>query len=451
MQQQPIRSGKMGILIAMIFVIGIFTCLGIGKSLVWGLSFTLILAVGLLKTIGVSFKESFHWLGEGIYSIKDIYIVVLLIGVNVAMWTASGIVPSLIYYGFGIVEHINFLLFAYLLTGVVAFFLGTGLGTLSTAGIAVLTLGVSVGLPKGILMGAILSGAYIADRLSPISALVNFTLETTEVTFRKYFKETGWSMLPAMILTGVIFYLFSLKFPAQISIDEMTQLKFQLKETFVISPLLFIIPLVILWTSFKGMKTKSVLSIGIGLSAVVILFIQQNSVMELLDFMLNGFESGSPYAFIQSLEIGGAMAMFEVVIIIMAGISMSTIYEKCGWLDPLIAWVAGKSNSPRQLVLNTSVLSIGLNALTCDQTVGILIPGKYLKSTFKKHGYDHTTLSQVIANSGTAIAPLMPWNVNAIIILAITGVSALEFAPFAVLCWLSLPFCLWLTHPKKAQ
>ena len=95
--------------------------------------------------------------------------------------------------------------------------------------------------------------------------------------------------------------------------------------------------------------------------------------------------------------------------------------------------------------LNTGLLSTGLNALTCDQTVGILIPGRYLKPLFKKYNMDEITLAQVIANTGTALAPLMPWNVNAIIVFAITGVGALEYAPYTFLNLYSFPIAVFLT------
>ena len=432
-------SGKLGIIIAIVFVVSIFTCLGIGKSLVWGLTLTLLFTVVVLKQYKIPYKQSVSWIIEGIGSIKAIYIVVIMIGINVAVWTSSGIVPGLIYYGFEIVDQVYFLLFSFLLTGVVAFFLGTGLGTLSTAGIAIFSLGLSIGLPKGILVGALLSGAYIADRLSPISALVNFTLETTGVSFKRYFKQTAIVMLPAAIVSAFFYYLLSLKYPSSISTKEIIVYKDQLIQTFQISPALFLIPLIILWTSFKGMKTMKVLGIGILLSSAVTVFIQGNSFMSLLGFMATGFKSGSEFEFIRSLEIGGAMAMLEVVIIIMAGISMSMIYEKCGWIDPIIQKVVIKSKTKTQVVFNTGILSILLNALTCDQTVGILVPGKYLQNFYKSKGLSQTELAQVIANTGTAVAPLMPWNVNAIIILAITGVGAIEFAPYAFLNWLTLP------------
>lgn len=445
MVQQQVAK-KWGVILAAIFIISVFTCLYIGRSLVWGLTLTLALAVGILKSNGIPFKTSMQWITEGILSIKDIYFIVFLIGVNVAMWISSGIVPALIYYGFEIVDKVYFLLFAYLMTAVVAFFLGTGLGTLSTVGVALFSLGISIGMPSGILVGALMSGAYVADRLSPISALVNFTLETVNVPFRQYFKQTGIVMIPAAILAGLVYYVLSLKYTSTISIEDMTFYKSTILGNFEISPLFFIVPIVVLWTSFRGLKSMKVLGIGITMSALITLIVQGQHPLDVLSFMGFGFSGASSEPFIKSLEIGGAYAMLEVVFIIMAGISMSTLYEKCGWIAPIISLVEEKSRNRVSALVNTGVLSTVLDALTCDQTVGILVPGKYLKSFFNKHGFTPLNLAQIIANTGTAMAPLMPWNVNAIIVLAITGVSALEYAPYTFLNWFSFPIAIAMTH-----
>lgn len=436
---------KLGLLIAAIFSTSIFACLYFEISLVVGLSLTLLLAIMVLKSQGIPFEESFDWIVQGIRSIKEIYFVVLLIGVNVSMWISSGIVPAMIFYGFEIVDKVHFLLFAYVMTAVVAFFLGTGLGTLSTIGVALFSLGSSIGMPGGILVGALMSGAYVADRLSPISALVNFTIETVDVSFKAYFKKTGVVMIPAAILAAVAYYFLSLKHTSSINAADIAGYKQLIQDVFVITPVYFLIPIAVLWASFRGVNAKKVLGMGIVLSALVTIFVQGNEPMDVIRYMISGYFSISDASFIESLEIGGAIAMLEVVIIIMAGISMSTLYEKCGWIQPIVDFLEKNSSGRVSAVVNTGILSTALNALTCDQTVGILVPGKYLKSFFNRFGYDRVTLSQVIANTGTAMAPLMPWNVNALIVLAITGVNAIDYAAFSFLNWFSFPVAVLMT------
>lgn len=439
---------RWGVIIAIVFTTSIITCLFIGISLVFGLLGTLLFAMIVLKGYGVKVKTTLGWIKEGILSVKGIYSIILMIGINVSMWIASGIVPTLIYYGFDIIDKVNFLLFAFLMTTVVSFFLGTGLGTLSTIGVALFSLGISVGIPEALLVGALLSGAYVADRLSPISALVNFTTETIGVKFKDYFKRTGFTMMPAFILSSFFYLFMGEQLTQTISESEILFYRVQLLDNFTVSPWFFIVPFIVLWISFRGAKTNTVLGIGIVMGLILGIFVQGDHIIDMLKYSIFGYSTVSDGVLIQSLQIGGAYAMVEVVFIIMAGVSMSKIYDECGWVKPIAFWVTEKSKTKIQLGTYSGLLSIALNALTCDQTVGIIIPGKYLKAAFKKHDLNEADLGQIIANSGTAFAPLMPWNVNAIIILAITGVGALQYAPYTIFNWISFPIAILMMSFK---
>ncbi|GAU77925.1 Na+/H+ antiporter NhaC family protein [Fusibacter sp. 3D3] len=440
---------KWGLFIALVFIASIVTCLSLGVTLLYGFIVTLAVTSALLKAKGVRIKETLSYALEGIGHAKTIYFVVFMIGINVALWIASGIVPSMIYYGFSIVNHVNFILFAFLVTAVFALFIGTGLGTLSTIGVAIFSLGLSAGMPKAFLLGVILSGAYVADRLSPISALVNFTIETVGVSFKVYFVKTLKQMLPAMVLTGVIYLVMSLNIESTLTDAAISGYKSVLSESFIISGWFFIVPVGVLALSLIGFKSNLTLGFGVISSILIAALVQHVSLPTLMGFMYNGFHTDIQVDLIKSLQIGGGKSMIEVVFIIMGGIAMSTIFEKCGWIKPLINFVTQNSKTKTALYLRTSLMSIGLDALTCDQTVGIIIPGRNLKEAFIEHNLDAGDLAALIANSGTALAPLMPWNVNAIIILAITGVPAVEFAPFMIFNFMTIVWILMHTFLKE--
>lgn len=433
---------KYGLFIALFFIFSIIISLSVGKSLVWAIAITLLLALAILKANQVPMKESLAYIFENVRSAKNVYLLVLMIGMNVSMWIASGIVPSLIYYGFDVIQKVNFLPFAFVISAIMAFFLGTGLGTISTMGIALYTLGLALGLPAGLLMGALISGAYVADRLSPISALVNFTLETVGTTFKNAFNKTVKVMLPCMGIAFLFYWFKGRAYTNTITPSELAQYKEVLAIHFNISPYFFILPILVLWISFKGIGSSKVLGTGIFAGFLMALLFQGMSFGDGIVFLLSGFTQSSDIQLIKALEIGGALPMLEVVLVISGGIALSAIFEICHLTEPLESAIVNKSTSPRKAVLRTGLLSIFLNALTCDQTVGILLPGKYLKNAFYQNNQDASDLYQTIANSGTSIAPLMPWNVNAIIILAITGVSALSFAPYAILNWISFPMAI---------
>lgn len=440
---------KWGILIAVMFISSIVLCLSMGVTLLYGFAFTLAATSIILKLKGKPVMETLGYAWEGIKGIKSITVIILLIGVNVALWIASGIVPTMIYFGFEVVNHVNFILFAFGVTAVFALFIGTGLGTLSTIGVAIFSLGLSAGMPKVFLLGVILSGAYVADRLSPISALVNFTLETVGVSFKDYFIKTLKQMGPAFIITGLIYFFMSMSLKSTLTQEMINQYKTVLSHEFFISGWFFIVPLGVLILSLIGYKSNITLGFGVISSIIIAITLQHLSIPNLLDFMFSGYKTISSESLIQSLQIGGAKGMIEVVFIVIGGISMSTIFERCGWIDPLVGFVVNHSKSRTELFLRTSILSVGLDALTCDQTVGIIIPGRNLKEVFQKYELNDADLAALIANSGTAIAPLMPWNVNAIIILAITSVPATSFAPFMLLNTITIISVLGISYLEE--
>ena len=430
--------------IGFLFIASVITAMVLQYSLLWGIYGTIVIALAVLHGSNIHIKRSLRWIFEGILDAKEVYGLIILIGLNVSMWIASGIVPTLIYFGFDIIYGVNFLPVAFIISGILAFFLGTGLGTISTIGIVLFTLGVSIRIPAALLLGALVSGAYIADRMSPISALANFTMKVLGISFRAYFVKMLKIMVPTAILSLGAYFLIGLNYQGEIQPEDVLYYQNQLEDLFTISPLLLLIPIGVLWLSFKKISSSFVLLFGISMGFVAALGLQNITLIQGVNYLLFGFQSSVSNAFIRTLEIGGALQMMEVVLVVMGGIAISKIYEGCGWIAPIINRV--KSGSRKKLLLNTGLLSVALNALTCDQTVGILIPGKHLGEVYEEKGMTKEELGVVIANSGTALAPLMPWNVNAIIIYTVTGVSAISYGKFAFLNWLAFPMVLFFTE-----
>ncbi len=430
--------------IGFLFIATVITAMALHRSLVWGIYLTLLFSLGVLYRAGVPLKKSLGWIFQGVMDAKEVYGLIILIGLNVSMWIASGIVPTLLYFGFDMIHGVNFLPFAFMISVILAFFLGTGLGTISTIGIVLFTLGISIHIPGGLLLGTLVSGAYIADRMSPISALANFTMKVLGISFRAYFVRMLTIMVPTILLSLTVYYLIGLNYTGTIQPGDVDYYQSLLGEVFILSPLLLLIPLGVLWLSFNKLPSSYVLLFGILTGFFAGVGVQGMAWEQGFRYLFWGFESPKSSEFMATLEIGGAMQMLEVVLVVMGGIAISKIYEGCGWIAPVIERVKKKSKTRGKLLLNTGLLSIILNALTCDQTVGILVPGKHLPEIFQKQGMNREELGVIIANSGTALAPLMPWNVNAIIIYTITGVSALSYGTFALLNWLAFPAALFI-------
>lgn len=429
-----------GLIYGGLLALTLMVCLYKGYALWLGFLGVLVIICGSLLLQEKTYRPIVNDIVQGIFSVKRIYLMIILIGFNIALWISSGVVPSMIFYGFEVIGHVHFLLFTFLMTALMALFMGTGLGTLSTVGVALFTLGSVMTLPGPLVLGFILSGAYVADRLSPLSALVQFTCETNRIAYKDYARKVAKAMLPAFILTLLMCFILGGKqaVSGQGLVAQIVQYKTDLGEHFFLHPLLMLVPLLVLVEVVRSGNSQRALYLGTGLGMFLTLFLQHQSLWQVLRYMLVGYRADQASGIVKTLEIGGGIGMLEVIVIIMLGMALSSLYEKRGWFDPLINQLIYSAKTPQQLVRRTAFLSIGLDALTCDQTIGIVIPSKTCLKPFNKQGQSSVDLAQVIANSGTAFSPLMPWNVNAIIILAITGIGAVDYAPYMILNWSTL-------------
>lgn len=402
-------------------------------SLLWGFlfiaAFIMLVASGSKSHISIALRH------VRIY--KSIYIVVILLGMNVALWMSSGLLATIIYHGLDFISPKFFLVLAFLFSALVAFIMGTGLGTFSTIGMVFLSLSIPMGINKPMVVGAIVSGAFIADKLSFASALTQININVTNSNYKKYFLSSMKTLMPAILITSIIYFIIT---PDISNLDSSVLFleKQGLENVFIINNFLLLLPILFLILSFLGVGSTISLSIMIVLNSLAVVFIQGDSLKELFGYLFFGYDNPATTLF----HGGGILPMIEVVLIVMAAIYVTGMITVLGLLEPLLKATVEDSDTPIKLVFKTSILSIFLTAITCDQTVGIIMPGDYLKSHYKKMNLPDTLLPRTISDSGIITAPLQFWNVNALIIFGLTGVSALQYAPYAIFCYL-MPLMTW--------
>lgn len=441
------KDMKWAVGIMCLFMAGIIICIQAGQSVLWAMACAVLVALcAPVQTEWSIRQRAIHVWSEGM-DFLPLYGIIALVGVSVGLWIASGVVPMLIDFGFLALERVPFLPFAFLLTAVLAFFMGTGLGTISTVGVALFAVARGTGIPSAVVVGALVSGAYVADRLSPISALVNLTLKTVDIPYKAYYKGVLRGMLPSIGIALGVYFLLGRHLGAPVS--EVTILGYRraLQITFQLNPVLLLMPLCILSLSVKGVRTHMILIAGCVMGGFFAIVLQGLSLQEVILTAARGVRLPQAAEFVQSLEIGGMLTMLEVVGIVMGGVALNALYTLYGWFDPL---KKPHLKTAQGCVVYTACISTLLNALTCDQSVGILVPGKQFQDKYRTHHLPPEALAQTIALTGTGLAPIMPWNVNALIIYEITGVSAGLFAGFALLNWLPALIGIWgLTRLRK--
>jgi Na+:H+ antiporter, NhaC family len=412
-------------------------CVLSNVSLVFGFSISIILSCFIFIKKGFSLKKLIALMSKGLIECRILYIVILLIGATVSIWLSSGVVPSMIYYGFEYMKGTNFLFAAFLIMSISAVFMGTAVGTISTIGVAILGIGMGFGIPSYVLLGVIVSGAFIADKISPISGLLNLTLSTTNTNYKEAFKSMIVTLVPTLILTSIIYYFLGIKYNTNIDTNSIIQFQISIKDAFYTSPYLLLMPVLILIMSFLGVKMVYSILTGL-LGGVIVSFVYQNmTLIQILKSIFLGYRGNTTSTKLNEILIsGGVISMIEVLFIVMGAIALSSILEGTGVINYFTNKIISKINSKKDLIVKTSFISSILTIVTCDQTTGIVIPGKLLEDKYHELNVDKNILARTISDTGTIIAPLMPWNVNALIIGTVVGVTS-GYAIFAVLCYIS--------------
>lgn len=425
---------------------------------IFDISLVYAFLLGVFSTSIISIKSGYtkteikNIIFKGLADCKSLYVVILLIGATVSVWLSSGVVPSLIYYGLNYLNGVNFLFASFLLISLTSIFMGTAVGTISTIGLAILGLGRGFGIPTHVIVGVIVSGAFLADRISPISGILNLTLSTTNTDYKEFLKSSCYTLIPTIIITAVIYFILGNKYVVVEGTKESIELISTLGSEFFISPYLLLLPIAIIILSVFGVKSTHCMIAGVLVGGFISMLVQDIKLIELLKYILFGFKANTPSSLVNNILVcGGVWSMVSVTFTVIGAIALGTLLEGTGIISYLTKDIINKINNRKQLIIKTGLISGFLTILTCDQTVGIVIPSKLLKSKYHELNINKSTLARCISDTGTIIAPILPWNINALIIGLVTGVSCVAYAPFAVLCFISPIVSLSSSMVNKIQ
>lgn len=386
---------------------------------------------------GFSKRHLLKEAGRSIYSCRVVYMVIFLMGASIASWLASGVIPAIIFYGMRFFNPQVFLLLSFWICLFVAMIMGTALGTISTVGIALLGIGQGFGLPMPMVLGAIISGAYVSDKLSPISGLVNMNLGLTGIAYKDFFKRSLPTFIPVVLICSAVYWVLGLRASSGGHSGNAGELETALQTTFQISPWLFLMPLLLICLTIYGVKIHKSMSLCILIGIGIAVFYQGFSAGDMVQWLLSGFKLDETAGLLtQMLKGGGILPMMEVLFIVACAVAFAGMIEATGALKPFIDKVIKSGDGIGMTQFKTGLLSILFLSIACDQSLAIILPVKSLKSHYEKLGLDTVDLSRVVFDTGVMLAPIQFWNVNTIIITAMTGIGAAEYGIYAVLIWI---------------
>lgn len=399
----------------------------------------IVLTAVLATAVAVLNGYKWDYIEKGIISTisrsMQAILILLTVGMLIGTWVLSGIVPTMIYYGLKIISPGIFLLATCLICCIVSLATGSSWTTAATVGIALIGVGSGLGVSLPMTAGAIISGAYFGDKMSPLSDTTNLAPAMAGSTLFDHIRHmvftTGPSLIIALILYGILGAGYAGK---QLDYTGIQEILNGLSSNFYISPVLLIPPvLVILMVVFKLPALPGLFG-GVVLGGIFALIFQGSSMGDIFYVAYEGFKPDTGMDFLNSLlERGGLEGMYYTVALILCAMTMGGVLDTTGMLRTLAEKMLAKAQSTGSLVIITIATCIFTNIVAADQYLSIVVPGRMYKQVFEDRRLKPKNLSRCLEDSGTLTSPLIPWNTCGSYMHSVLGVYPLAYLPFAFL------------------
>jgi NhaC family Na+:H+ antiporter len=395
----------------------------------------LIAAIIAIFRLGYSWKDVEDGIMHSISGTMQAILILAIIGMIIGTWIQGGIVPTLIYYGLQILSPGFFLVAATLLCAVVSLATGSSWTTAGTIGVALMGIAAGLGVSPAMAAGAIISGAYFGDKMSPLSDTTNLAPAMAGANLFDHVKHmiytTGTSLVIALIGFAILGFRYAGNTLDASSINELLGL---MQANFKITPLLLLVPVIVIVLVAKKVPAIPGLFIGTLLGGISAMIFQGKGLADVIGVMHYGYVSESGNAILDELlSKGGYHSMLWTISLILAALTFGGILEKTGMLEAVGKVILKFANSTGSLVTATILTSIFTNILAGDQYLSIVLPGKMFKEEFHKRGLAPRNLSRCLEDAGTLTSPLIPWNTCGATMSQSLGIPTIEYIPYAFL------------------
>ena len=399
------------------------------------LSVLLLICYGLLKK--VSYKQLESGLVEGAGAGMSAVFLFFFIGILVGTWMMSGTIPTLIYAGFQIITPTFFLAIIFVVTAIVGVAVGSSLTTVATVGVAFIGMASVLDISLAMAAGAIVSGAFFGDKMSPLSDTTNLSASIVGADLFEHIRNMGWTTFPAF---GIAFVLFAFLSP---NIEAVDNTKIDVFQAGLLSTDLIhwytIIPLLVLFAlTFVKVPAMMALAASSLTAILVTSFHHTPSVGTVFGVMFGGYKSTTGVEEIDALLTRGGMeSMMSTISLVLLALSMGGLLFKLGIVQCLLGALEKGLQKVSSVIAASALTAIGINILIGEQYLSILLTGQAFQTQYEKVGLAGKNLSRVMEDAGTVVNPLVPWSVCGMFIAGVLGVEVLDYLPFAFFCLLS--------------
>ena len=376
-------------------------------------------------------------------------LMIAMVGGLIGTWIIGGTIPTMIYYGLKLISPRMFAPLAFLLCVITSMATGSNWGTVGTVGVALFGVAAGMGFPLPLTVGAIVSGAVIGDKLSPLSDTTLLASASTKTNLFDHVISMLYTTVPLIIICFVLYTILGFKYGSkELDSTNISVLVDGLSANFNTSILTLLPLLLVLLLAFKRVPPLAVFSIGLAASILFAVILQPVALKEVLFTVVGGYSSNTGIELIDNLlSRGGVNSMLGVMMIAILAGMLSGIMSHMSILETVINRMVGALHSPAALVTLVALLCSGLAIGACDQYLILTLPGIAFRPSFEKADIHSAVLSRTLEDTGTVLTSIIPWSMTASFIIATYNVPTISYLPYAFFPLLSLFVCIlnaWL-------
>ncbi|MBM7622626.1 Na+/H+ antiporter NhaC [Sporohalobacter salinus] len=399
-----------------------------------------IVACLMAYRIGYKWDDIEQGMIDGITQSLQAVIILCIIGVLVGVWILSGVVPTMIYYGLKILSPEIFLVASVIICAITSIGTGSSWGTVGTVGIALMGIGEGLGMPMPIVAGAILSGSYFGDKMSPLSDTTNLAPAMAGADLYDHIKHmvytTGVSF--ALVLVIETFLGFMYGGGSIESMGAVNELMQGLSSQFNINLLLLLPPIVVIILASQKVPSIPAITTGAIIGAIMGIFMQGVDFGQILSAAYGGYVGDTGVSTLDNLLTNGGITnmLYAVSLIIMA-MMYGGVMESTNQLKVIVDKLLEKAQNDGSLIALTILSAIGMNVILSDQYMSIVVTGRTYDQAYKERGLKPKNLSRALEDSGTLTGALVPWNTCGAYMASTLGMATIVYAPFAFFNWIT--------------
>lgn len=402
------------------------------------------LLIGAISAAVIAMAHGYRWetIEKGIYRgirmALPAIVIIIMIGLTIGAWLGGGIVATMIYYGLKLISPSLFLVTISIICAIVTLAIGSSWSTMGTIGVAAMGIGFSLGIPAPMVAGAVISGAYFGDKMSPLSDTTNLAAGITETNLFEHIRHMFITTVPAFLIALSVYFYFGMEFRAEnLDLAKIEDIMQAMQEHFLISPWLLLVPLLVVVLVAKKVPALPALAAGIILGWLCHVFVQGGDVSVAVITLHDGYKIESGHEMIDKLfNRGGIESMMYTISLTIVAMTFGGIAEQAGMLHSVVEKILTLAKSAGSLISATIVSAFITNVTTSEQYISILLPGRMYIKAYRDKGLSSRNLSRALEDGGTVTSVLVPWNTCGVYAFSMLQVSAFEYAPYAIMNWL---------------